>query len=104
MPQFLRHAIYSNKAFWNNTKKAFIDAMSLFYCLFQDKQNIKRVTIKNIPIIASIKAFLHGQKLGHVVQTEALRYGMNITTILQTGRRIWRPCDTTLFLTITAYL
>ena len=47
MPQFLRHAITSDKAFWNTTKKAFIDAMSLVYCLFQDKQNIKRVTIKN---------------------------------------------------------
>ena len=76
MPQFLRHAINSDKAFWNTTKKAFIDAMSLVYCLFQDKQNIKRVIIKNKRIIASIKAFLHGQswRLRHVVKTEALRY------------------------------
>ena len=73
MPQFLRHVITSDKAFWNTTKKAFIDAMSLVYCLFQD---IKRVIIKNKRIIASIKAFLHGQswRLRHVVKTEALRY------------------------------
>ena len=80
MPQFLRHAINSDKAFWNTTKKAFIDAMSLVYCLFQDKQNIKRVIIKNKRIIASIKAFLHGQswRLRHVVKTEALRYEYKI--------------------------
>ena len=55
MPQFLRHAINSDKAFWNTTKKAFIDAMSLVFCLFPD---IKRVTIKNKRIIASITLFV----------------------------------------------